>query len=240
MVVSAECILWSHLVPTVNFIQANLKSLTILLIDTAICGSLILLFYLLQKVSAQDRQSTSSRRGNYGYDRSDHHGDREGNWNTNSRSRAAGRRQAEKPNSRSDRLAASESRTDRPWSSHRHDSIASPHSQNGPVRSNPMQSGPANVTYGMYPLPAMNPSGVASNGPSMPPFVMLYPYDHNTGYGPHAEQLKFGSLGPVGFSGVNEVSQLNEGSRSSGAFEIHGVSAQQSSPDQPSSPHIQR
>ncbi|XP_062154987.1 uncharacterized protein LOC133863032 isoform X5 [Alnus glutinosa] len=192
------------------------------------------------KVSAQDRHSTSARRGNYSYDRSDHHGDREGNWNTNSRSRAAGRRQAEKPNSRSDRLAASENRTDRPWSSHRNDSIPSQQSQNGPVRSNPMQSGPANVTYGMYPLPAMNPSGVSSNGPTIPPVVMVYPYDHNTGYAPHAEQLEFGSLGPVGFSGVNEVSQLNEGSRSSGAFENHGVSAQRSSPDQPSSPHIQR
>ena len=91
-----------------------------------------------------------------------------------------------------------------------------------------------------YPLQAMNPSGVSSNGATMPPLVMVYPYDHNAGYGSHAEQLEFGSLGPVGFSGVNEVSQLNDGSRSSGAFEIHGVPGQQSSPDQPSSPHLRR
>lgn len=89
----------------------------------------------------------------------------------------------------------------------------------------------------------MNPSEAASNGPSMPPVVMFYPYDHNAGYGTHAEQLEFGSLGPMGFSSLNEVSQLNEGSRISGAFEeqrFHGNSVQQSSPDQPSSPHIQR
>lgn len=190
------------------------------------------------KVSSQDRHSTSARRSNYNYERSDHHGDREGNWNTSSRSRANARRHVEKPNSRSERLVAGESRTDKPWGSHRHDSIPSQQSQNGPVRSNPMQSGPANMTYGMYPLPAMNPSGVSSNGPSIPPLVMLYSYDHNTSYGAHTEQLEFGSLGPVGFSGVNDVSQLNEGSRSSGAFEIHSV--QQSSPDQPSSPHIPR
>lgn len=198
------------------------------------------------KLSPRDRHTTSARRGNYNYDRNDHHSDREGNWNNNSKSRAAGRShshsrsQAEKPNSRSDRLAASESRTDRPWSSHRHDSFPSHQSQNGPVHSNSTQSSPANVTYMPYPLPAMNPSGVSSNGATMPPLVMVYPYDHNAGYGSHAEQLEFGSLGPVGFSGVNEVSQLNDGSRSSGAFEIHGVPGQQSSPDQPSSPHLRR
>ena len=210
-----------------------------------LCGYLNLLFYVLQKLSARDRQSTGARRGNYNYDRSDHHGDREGNWNINSKSRAAGRShsrtQAEKPNSRSDRLVASESRNDRPWGSHRRDSFPSHQSQNGPVRSNSAQSSPSNVTYGMYPLPTMNPSGVASNGPNIPPLVMLYPYDHNAGgYGSHAEQLEFGSLGPVGLSGVNEVSQLNDGSQLSGAFEIHGVSAQRSSPDQPSSPHLRR
>ncbi|KAF5451726.1 hypothetical protein F2P56_026808 [Juglans regia] len=199
--------------------------------------------YLPNPVSNQDRQSTSSRRGNYSYDRSDHHGDRERNWNIYSRSRVAGRShgrsQAEKPNSRSDRLVASESRTDRPWGPHRHDSFPSHHSQNGSVRSNSMQTGPANVTYGMYPVPAMNSSGVSSNGPTIPPLVMLYPYDHSSGYGSHAEQLEFGSLGPLGFSALNEVSQL-KGSQCSGGFEVHGDSAQRSSSNVPSSPHIQR
>ncbi|XP_042966086.1 uncharacterized protein LOC122299713 isoform X3 [Carya illinoinensis] len=195
------------------------------------------------KVSNPDRHSTSSRRGNYSYDRSDHHGDRERNWNIDSRSRAAGRShgrsQAEKPNSRSNRLVASESRADRSGGPHRHDSFPSYHSQNGSVRSNSMRTGPANVAYGMHPIPSMNSSGVLSNGPTIPPLVMLYPYDHNTGYGSHTGQFECGSLGPV-FSAVNEVSQLNEGGQCSGGFEIHGVSAQRSSPDEPSSPHIQR
>lgn len=141
-------------------------------------------------------------------------------------------------------MAASESRAERPWSSHRQDSFPSYQSQNGPIRSNTTQSGSTNVAYGMYSVPAINPSGVSSNGPSGPSLVMLYPYDHNTGYGPPAEQLEFGSLGPVGgLSGVNEASQLNEGSRMSGVFEeqrFHGGSTQRSSPDQPSSPHLQR
>ncbi|MCI08803.1 nucleotidyltransferase, partial [Trifolium medium] len=59
-----------------------------------------------------------------------------------------------------------------------------------------------------------------------------------------AEQLEFGSLGPMGFSGANELPQPNEGSRSgNGALEeqrFHGGPAQRSSPDQPSSPHVSR
>lgn len=88
----------------------------------------------------------------------------------------------------------------------------------------------------------MNSGGVSSNGANIPSVVMLCPYDHNAGYG-STEQLEFGSLGPVGFSSVNELSHLPEGSQSSGGFEdqrFHGNSAQRSSPDQPSSPHFQR
>jgi len=94
----------------------------------------------------------------------------------------------------------------------------------------------------MYPIPAMNPSGVSSNGP-MQSVVMFYPFDHNSGYGSPAEQLEFGTLGPMGFSGVNELSQANEGSQSSGAHEeqrFRGGHTQRSSPDQPSSPHVSR
>lgn len=165
----------------------------------------------------------------------------------NSKSRAAGRNynrsQSEKSNSRVDRLASSDSRADRSWSSHRHDSIPSYLSQNGPLPGNSSHSGPPNAAYGMYPLTAMNPSGVTSNGPGGSPFVMLYPFDDNASYGSHGEQLEFGSLGPVGFSGVNEQPQPGEVSRQRGAFEeqrFHAVSGQRSSPDQPSSPHHQR
>lgn len=160
----------------------------------------------------------------------------------NSKLRSTGRghsrNQAEKPSSKPERLATIESRAERSWS-HRHDSFAS--HQNGPVRGNSSQNSPANVAYGMYPIPGMNPSGVSSNGP----LVMLYPYDHNAGYNSPAEQLEFGSLGPMGYSGVNELSQQpNEGNRSGGeALEeqrYHGGSTQRSSPDQPSSPHVPR
>ncbi|KAJ7962553.1 Poly(A) RNA polymerase cid14 [Quillaja saponaria] len=198
------------------------------------------------KVPLRDRHSTSTRKGNYNYDRNEHQGDREGNWNMNTKLRASGRShsrsQAEKPNSRPERLATSESGTDRPWGSHRNESFLSYQTQNGPVLSNSSRSGYPNVAYGMYPMAAMNPSGVSSNGPTIPSVVMLYPYDHNTGYRSPAEQLEFGSLGPMGFSGV-ELPQQNEGSHLSGAFEeqrFHGGSAQQSSPDQPSSPHVPR
>ncbi|XP_061349839.1 uncharacterized protein LOC133295070 isoform X1 [Gastrolobium bilobum] len=190
------------------------------------------------KVSARDRHSTNTRRGNYNYDRNDHHGDREGNWNMNSKLRATGRghnrNQTEKPGSRPERLATSESHAERPWGSHRQESFNS--HQNGPVRANSSQNNPTNVAYGMYSIPGMNPSGVSSNGPTIPSLVMLYPYDHNAGYSSPAEQLEFGSLGPMGFSGVNE------GNQSGGALEdqrFHGGS-QRSSPDQPSSPHVSR
>ncbi|KAL2345897.1 hypothetical protein Fmac_007182 [Flemingia macrophylla] len=190
------------------------------------------------KVSVLDRHSSSTRRGNHNYDRSDQHGDREGNWNNNSKLRTSGRShnriQTEKSSSRQEKLATSESHPERPWGSHRHDSFVAHQNQNGPVRLNSSQNSPANVAYGMYPLPGMHSSGISSNGPTIPPVVMLYPYDHTS----PAEQLEFGSLGPMGFPGVNELLQLNDGSQSGGAFEeqrFNVGSAQQSSSDQPSS-----
>ncbi|KAI3444427.1 hypothetical protein Pfo_001092 [Paulownia fortunei] len=196
------------------------------------------------KVSVRERHPSGSRRGNYNHDRNDSFGDREGNWTANSKSRAAARShsrsQTDKSNSRTDRFTHSEGRADRSWNSYRHNSIPSYQSQNGPLRSNSSQNGPQNVAYSMYPLAAMNPDGV-SNGP-VPPVVMLYPFDHNATYGSHSEQLEFGSLGPVGFPGINEQSQLNDGTRAR-AFEdhrLHGNSGHHSSPDQPSSPHHQR
>ncbi|XWS35888.1 hypothetical protein CRYUN_Cryun20dG0035500 [Craigia yunnanensis] len=201
------------------------------------------------KVSMRERNSANTRRGKYNYDRNDHHGDRQGNWKANSKSRAAGRSHSRNQNEKSrfsfDQLAAvaGESRAERPWGSNRHDSFTSYESHNGPVRSNSSQSSSASMPYGMYQLPAMTPNRVSSNGPTIPSVVMLYPCDHNSGYGSPAEQLDFGSLGPVGFSGMNEVSQLNDGSSSGGVFDeqrFHGPSAQRSSPEQPSSPRLPR
>ncbi|KAL0379406.1 UNVERIFIED_CONTAM: hypothetical protein Sangu_0004900 [Sesamum angustifolium] len=197
------------------------------------------------KVSVRERHSSGSRRGNYNHDRNDSFSDREGNWNANSKSRAAtrshNRSQTDKSNSRMDRFTHSESRSDRSWNSYRHDSLPSFRSQNGQLHSNSSQNGPQSVAYSMYPLAATNHNGV-SNGPSVPPVMMLYPFDHNATYDSRNEQLEFGSLGPVGFSGINDQSQLNDGIRAR-AFEehrLHGSSGHRSSPDQPSSPHHQR
>ncbi|KAL0560343.1 hypothetical protein IC582_000744 [Cucumis melo] len=197
--------------------------------------------YLPNPASARERQN--ARRGNFSYERSDSHGERDGNWNVTSKSRTSGRPgQVDKPNSRLDRLSASENRVERAWSSHRHDSLPY-QSQNGPIRSNSTQSGSTSMAYGMYPLPSMNPGVVSSNGPSMPSVVMLYPLDHNGSYASPAEQLEFGSLGPVGFANLNDVSQVNEGGRMSRAFEdqrFHGSSNQRTPLEEPPSPHLQR
>ncbi|KAJ8900544.1 hypothetical protein K2173_025321 [Erythroxylum novogranatense] len=194
------------------------------------------------KVSVRDRHSTGNRKGNYNYEKSEHHGDREANWSVNSKSRSTGRNhnrsQAEKSSSRADRLATSENRADRSWGSHRHGAFHSHQSQNGPLRPNSTQSSSTNVAYGMYPIQSINPGGVSTNGPTIPSVVMLYPYDHNSGYSSAADQLEFGSLGPLGFP----ASHFNEANRSSSGFEdqrFHGNAAQRSSPDQPSSPHLQ-
>lgn len=148
-----------------------------------------------------------------------------------------------------DRLTTGDNRADRSWNSYRHDTFPSYQSQTGgPLRPNSSHSGPPNASYSMYPVPAVNhpQSGLSSNGPNVPSVVMLYPYEHNnaSSYSLHPpEQLEFGSIGRVGFSGMNEQSQISEGSQARGAFEehiFHGVSAQRSSPDQPSSPHHPR
>ncbi|XP_024992599.1 uncharacterized protein LOC112526521 isoform X1 [Cynara cardunculus var. scolymus] len=200
------------------------------------------------KVAVRDRHSSGSRRGNYNYDRSENHVDREGNWNGNSKSRGSGRNhsrgQMDKSNARLDRLGSGVgSRSDRSMGSHRHDSFSTYQSQNGPSHPSSSQSGPANVTYGMYPLPGSNLSGVPSNGSNGPAVVMVYPFEQNAGFSSHSEQLEFGSFGPAGFAGMNEQSPRAEGSLTRGTLEEHrlyGASVQRASPDQPSSPHHQR
>ncbi|KAJ9563391.1 hypothetical protein OSB04_008551 [Centaurea solstitialis] len=197
------------------------------------------------KVAVRDRHSSSSRRGNYNHDRSDNHLDREGNWNANAKPRGSGRNhnrnQTDKSSARLDRLAANESRAERSMSSYRQDSFPTYQSQNGSLH--PTTSGQPNVAYGMYPLPASNPGGPSSNGSTVPNMMMVYPYEHNTGYASHTEPLEFGSLGPVGVSGINEQPQISEGSRPRDMLEEHrlyGTSVQRASPDRPSSPRHQR
>ncbi|XP_068637691.1 uncharacterized protein [Aristolochia californica] len=203
------------------------------------------------KASYRERQSSNSRnhRGHYNYDKTDH-GEREGNWNVNSKSRASGRShgrgQAEKPNSRSDRLTT-DSRSERQWDSYRHDQSLynSYQAQSGPLNAANSVHGSANMAYGMYQVPTMRSNGIAPSGPNVPSVVMLYSYDHNVGgYVPPQEQLEFGSLGPVPFSGVNDGSQLGDAGPARAVFEprrgtYQGGSPARSSPDQPSSPQLQ-
>lgn len=112
-------------------------------------------------------------------------------------------------------------------SSYRHDSFSTYQTQNGALHPSSSQSGPGNVVYGMY----SNPNGPSSNGSTVPSMVMMYPYDHNTGFGSHTESVEFGSVGQVGLSGVSEQSARVP-------FEEHRLYG--SSPDRPSSPHHQR
>ncbi|KAL1561926.1 hypothetical protein AAHA92_04562 [Salvia divinorum] len=197
------------------------------------------------KVLSRERHSSGNRRGNYNHDRNDSFSDREVNWNANSKSRAAtrshGRNQTEKANSRTERFSHGEGRGDRFWNSYRHNSVPSYQSQNGPLRSNFGQDGPQNVAYNMYPLAAMNPNGV-SDGPSVPPVMMLYPFDHDATYVSNNEQLEFGSLGQPDLPDINEQSQLDDGTRARASEDrrVHGSSAHCSSPDQPSSPNHHR
>ncbi|KAJ8440667.1 hypothetical protein Cgig2_031084 [Carnegiea gigantea] len=195
----------------------------------------------MTKASIRAWHSSGTRRNSYNYDRSDH-ADREGNWNT-VKARAAARNQNHNQveKSRVDRPAANENQAGRPWV--RHEPLSSHQSQkNGPVQPSSSRGSSATMSYGMYPFPGMKSSGIMSNGPTVPSVVMLYPYDHNSGNVSPGE-LEFGSLGPVGLVGMNDASQPADGTRVRGPFvgqRHHGRSTQHSSPDQPSSPYVQR
>ncbi|KAF6173017.1 hypothetical protein GIB67_006393 [Kingdonia uniflora] len=214
------------------------------------------------KISQRERQSgTKNQRGGYyydrndnhrerewnwnsnlkpraagNYDRNDNHGEREWNWNSNLKPRAAGRNhgrnQTEKHSSRSERQVA------------RHESFPLYHVRNGNYgSSNTMHNGSTNVSYGRYPI-----MGAAnSNGPpaesAASPLVTMCSYDHNVGDGSSSnEQLKFGSRRPLHLN-EEEASRLCHGDPPRGSCEqqhrFRGSSAL-SSPDQPSSPQLQR
>ncbi|KAJ7965382.1 Poly(A) RNA polymerase cid14 [Quillaja saponaria] len=193
-----------------------------------------------------DRQSSSTRnhRGSYNYDRKDNHGHREGNWNFNSKPRFAGRGQGryqvEKQSTRTDRFNISNRRPDRPWKSSKNDAVPSYNYHNGSYNSSiPRSRGSADMPYGMYPLPAVNSTGIPPSGSGVQSVVMFYPYDQSVTYD-STEWIEFGSLGPVHSSGMNKASHQGESS-------YRGVSdlpnfqgdSSDSSLDQPSSPNFQ-
>ncbi|KAJ0739977.1 putative polynucleotide adenylyltransferase [Helianthus annuus] len=175
------------------------------------------------KVAARDRP----RRGNFNYDRTDNHGDRDGNSKPRGSGRNHNHNQTDKSTARLDRLGSSGSRS---MNLHRHESFSTYQTQNGPLHPGSSQSGPANVAYGMYPLPGVPPNG--SDGP----VVMMYPFEQNPGFASQNEPVDVGSTGPAGFSGVNDQSPRGDGSRYRGVVEEQRLY----SPDQPSSPHHQR
>ncbi|KAL1539507.1 nucleotidyltransferase [Salvia divinorum] len=197
------------------------------------------------KVPVRERHSSGTRRGSYNHERNDNYGDRDGNWNTNLKSRASARShsrsQPDKLSSRADRFASNDSRADRSWNSYRHESVASYQSQGGGLSTNSGQNGPRSMAYSMYPLTATNPNR-SSNEPSDLPAMMLYPFDHNATYGRQGEQLEFGSLGPVDLPGIDGQFQLHDGNRSRASedHKHHRDTDHRSSPDRPSSSHHQR
>ncbi|KAJ6827806.1 uncharacterized protein M6B38_365105 [Iris pallida] len=196
------------------------------------------------KVPFRERQFQNSRnhRG-YNYDRTDH-ADREGSW-ISAKARAAGhnhgRSQTEKPSTRLDRLGPSDKRADRPWDSYKHETVASHPAQNSSFAASNTAHGSANMPYGVYPVPSVSSNGVGPSGP----VVMLYPFDQGVGHGSSSESsLEFGSLGPVHLSSVNEVPRSTDNKFGRRIHEqrhtMYRGSSPRSSPDHPSSPHIQR
>lgn len=189
----------------------------------------------MQKASFRERQYSNQRnhRGSYKHDRGDQ-ADREGSW-ISAKARSAGRshsrNQNERLNIRSDRLTSSDNRQ---WDSYRHEQFAPHQAQNISFRTSNLSSDPANLPYGVYPLPGSSSNGVGSS------VMMLYPYDQGVCYGPPTESLEFGSFGPVQPSN-NEGRRPNDGNpikRIHDPRHISRGSSPRSSPDQPSSPQI--
>ncbi|VYS61111.1 unnamed protein product [Arabidopsis thaliana] len=190
------------------------------------------------KISPREQRPTSGmRRGNYGHDRTDHHSDREGNWNAGSKTRGSGRNHNNR-NQADNKPISRQDRSDRHWgSSYRHESssYSAHHSQNGPIRSNTSQDASGNIAYGMYRLPpGMKQNSVTSSeGHNVPSVMMFYPYGHNNVYNSPSEYNEYGSLGPGG-----EAPHLNDEDQP--RFRGAAASAHMSSPDDPSSPHFPR
>lgn len=199
------------------------------------------MYLFIQKVSPRERQN---RRGNYSYDRTDYHNERDGNWNIGVKSRSSGRgqgrnqQQPEKPIPRTEHAMGSESQSNRQWSSssYRQGSSFQYHNKNNTMQQmNLMEGGGGgggsnNLAYGMYPV--MNPSSSSvssssSNGPPVPPVFMFYPYDRSShgGYGLSSDQPL--EMGPGDVPGLGQG-----GGARLVVEELHRSSPAQPSPQQ--------
>ncbi|URE48338.1 Nucleotidyltransferase domain [Musa troglodytarum] len=190
------------------------------------------------KVPFRDRQSSSRiQRGNRNYDRNDLV-DREANWVTSKPrdfDRSHGRNQAERPSMRPDRLAALKNQEVKKWESNMHEPLASYH---GHGDSFPSANSSHNL--GMYPQTAFSSVAVSPSDPTVPPVVLMCPYDQGAGYGLPAEALEFGSLRPVHLSSGNGApragDRITEGGPYDRSYSSFHRGGSRSSPDQPSSP----
>ncbi|CAL9770214.1 unnamed protein product [Musa acuminata subsp. burmannicoides] len=190
------------------------------------------------KVPFRDRQSSSRiQRGNRNYDRHDL-ADREANWVSSKPrdfDRSHGRNQAERPSMRPDRLAAPKNQEVRKWESKMHEPLASYHGH-----SDSFSSTNSSHNLGMYPQTAFSSDAVSPSDPTVPPVVLMCPYDQGAGYGLPAEPLEFGSLRPVHLSSGNGApragDRITEGGPYDRSYSSFHRGGSRSSPDQPSSP----
>ncbi|KAJ8478649.1 hypothetical protein OPV22_022376 [Ensete ventricosum] len=190
------------------------------------------------KVPFRDRQSSSRiQRGNRNYDRNDLV-DREANWVSSKPrdfDRSQGRNQAERPSMRPDRLAAPKNQEVKKWESNMHEPLALYHGH-----GDSFSSTNSSHNLGMYPQTAFSSDAVSPSDPTVPPVVLMCPYDQGAGYGLPAEPLEFGSLRPVHLSSGNGAlrtgDRITEGGPYDQSYSVFHRGGSRSSPDQPSSP----
>eukprot|EP00252_Welwitschia_mirabilis_P024356 TRINITY_DN7197_c0_g1_i1.p1 TRINITY_DN7197_c0_g1~~TRINITY_DN7197_c0_g1_i1.p1 ORF type:complete len:1272 (+),score=266.88 TRINITY_DN7197_c0_g1_i1:209-3817(+) len=182
-----------------------------------------------RQVPYRDRQLIGSRgnRSNFSPHHNEH-GYRDAGGLMFSRSKGSGRGQSrndhryqpERSNSRIDRVSEGKGKQG-VWESYRNDNSrrASHQAQHRSLTSRNASANVGNIrphvssgmAYGLNPLQSMNSFGniasVPANGPSVPPVVMVYPYEHNLNL--TTEPLEFGSFGPVQLPGAQE-GRLND------------------------------
>lgn len=164
--------------------------------------------------------------------------DREAKWVSSKPrdfDRSHGRNQAERPSMRPDRLAAPKNQEVRKWESNMHEPLASYHGH-----SDSFSSTNSSHNLGMYPQTAFSSDAVSPSDPTVPPVVLMCPYDQGAGYGLPAEPLEFGSLRPVHLSSGNGAPRVGDRITEGGPYDRNYSSfhrgGSRSSPDQPSSP----
>ncbi|KAK9665295.1 hypothetical protein RND81_14G103300 [Saponaria officinalis] len=166
----------------------------------------------------KDRQYPPPRqyRGDYGHDRNENHGDRESNWNVNSKPRFGSRGQQrnyyEKQNTKNDGSATTSiSQTDITWDTFQENS--------NPLCSLSKCLSPSNSThyasdavdYSVYQVHSVHNNEVSSADEAhhhRHHLVMMYPYSHPPDYGSWTENLQFGSVRPEHFAGT-KIQEFN-------------------------------